>query len=192
MYPSNVSRQAKVAYLIIPYPKLQLPSPCPNSLTSRPPRPNNNPTMAPRFRRRRQTSQTSSRATRKSQGLGGQRNRFIRHSVPSRTSSQRGPSEHIYNSTPTRTDVPPDSAQSQVPPHHQALDNDESSEALEQIVMAIDRQQRGAIGCAYYAAREEKLYCLQDMNNGSLEVIETCESLYNLRLGAPAQLTRSE
>ena len=58
------------------------------------------------------------------------------------------------------------------------MDHDEINEVLEHIIMAIDRQQRGAIGCAYYAAREEKLYCLQDLNNGGLEVIEMCESIH--------------
>lgn len=43
--------------------------------------------------------------------------------------------------------------------------------------MAIDRQQKGAIGCAYYVARDEKLSCLQDVANGSMDAVATCECI---------------
>jgi DNA mismatch repair protein MSH5 len=47
-------------------------------------------------------------------------------------------------------------------------------EDLDQVVMGIDRNQKGTIGCAYYVAREEKLFCLQDVVNGTFEAVETC------------------
>jgi DNA mismatch repair protein MSH5 len=43
--------------------------------------------------------------------------------------------------------------------------------------MAIDRQQKGAVGCAYYVACEEKLYCLHDLTTGNLDAIDACKSL---------------
>ncbi|KAL8771108.1 MAG: hypothetical protein Q9209_003279 [Squamulea sp. 1 TL-2023] len=41
--------------------------------------------------------------------------------------------------------------------------------------MAIDVRDRGTVGCAYYVAREEKLYMMQDVNSGGIDIIETCE-----------------
>ena len=57
----------------------------------------------------------------------------------------------------------------------QAAIDDESNEDQELVVMAIDRQQKGAISCAYYVAREERLCCLQDVTNGSMDAVATCE-----------------
>ncbi|KAL8881312.1 MAG: hypothetical protein Q9198_001464 [Flavoplaca austrocitrina] len=38
--------------------------------------------------------------------------------------------------------------------------------------MAIDLRDRGTVGCAYYIAREEKLYMMQDMSSGGIETVE--------------------
>ncbi|ETN41594.1 uncharacterized protein HMPREF1541_03530 [Cyphellophora europaea CBS 101466] len=38
--------------------------------------------------------------------------------------------------------------------------------------MALDVRDRGTIGCAYYIAREERLFCLEDVPNGGVEVSE--------------------
>jgi DNA mismatch repair protein MSH5 len=121
--------------------------------------------MAPRNKRKRQASHTSSSAH-ISQSLGSHNRTFKRPPVPSQTSSQRG---SIDFNLPSQTS-------SHGNPRHDAVDNDEVNEDLEQVVMAIDRQRKGTLGCAYYSAREEKLYYLQDLANGTMETIETCES----------------
>lgn len=165
--------------VISPKPNLKLHAPCLNfdyqsptvqQLT------NNLVPMAPRSKRKRQPSHTSS-SVRTSQSLGSQRGRFKRPSVSAQPSSQRGsigPSHHSQTTSHCHH-TPRDHASSQPQSNH-ATDNEEVNEDLEQVVMAIDRQQKGIIGCAYYTAREEKLYCLQDVINGTMEAIETCES----------------
>jgi hypothetical protein len=41
--------------------------------------------------------------------------------------------------------------------------------------MALDLKARGILGCAYYIAREERLFCMEDSMGGGLEAIEQCE-----------------
>ncbi|KAL8736313.1 MAG: hypothetical protein Q9166_000468 [cf. Caloplaca sp. 2 TL-2023] len=49
----------------------------------------------------------------------------------------------------------------------------EEDDSLNEVVMAVDLRDRGTVGCAYYIAREEKLYMMQDVNSGGIEIIET-------------------
>ena len=49
----------------------------------------------------------------------------------------------------------------------------EDNDALNEIVMAVDMRDRGTIGCSYYVAREEKLYFMDDVRFGGLDVIDT-------------------
>ena len=51
----------------------------------------------------------------------------------------------------------------------------EESDSLEHIVMAIDLRDRESVGCAYYVAREEKLYCMEDIKYGGLEIMNMCK-----------------
>ena len=66
---------------------------------------------------------------------------------------------------------------------------DETDESLEHVVMAIDLRERGTIGCAYYIAREERLFCMEDIANGGMETVERCMSA---RLLSIALTARSE
>jgi len=45
-----------------------------------------------------------------------------------------------------------------------------------EVVMAIDMRTQNTLGCAYYVAREEKLYCLQDCKLADRVMIDTCKS----------------
>jgi len=38
--------------------------------------------------------------------------------------------------------------------------------------MAVDWKPRGTVGCAYYVAAEEKLYFMEDIELGGLDIIE--------------------
>ncbi|KAL8810476.1 MAG: hypothetical protein Q9200_002548 [Gallowayella weberi] len=49
----------------------------------------------------------------------------------------------------------------------------EEDDSLNEVVMAIDLRDRGTVGCAYYVAREEKLYMMQDVTSGGIEMVET-------------------
>lgn len=51
----------------------------------------------------------------------------------------------------------------------------EEDDSLNETIMAADLKDRGTVGCAYYVAREEKLYMLEDVKMGGIEVIQSCE-----------------
>lgn len=55
-----------------------------------------------------------------------------------------------------------------------AVHNREDDDTLNEIVMAIDLRSRDTVGCSYYIAREEKLYLMNDIKFGGVEIIETC------------------
>ncbi|KAI7476960.1 hypothetical protein KC364_g5395 [Hortaea werneckii] len=42
---------------------------------------------------------------------------------------------------------------------------------LDEVVMAVNLTERGTVGCAYYAARTEKLYFMEDVKFGSADVV---------------------
>lgn len=130
--------------------------------------------MAPPFKHKRQASYTSTSA-RTLQSRRSERGRFKRPSIPSQPSSQREQDDPTHSQAASRRHASPSSVPPQAQPYP-VSDNDEVNEDLEQVIMAVDRQQKGTIGCAYYVAREEKLYCLQDVTDGTLDAIETCES----------------
>ncbi|KAL8902299.1 MAG: hypothetical protein Q9192_000035 [Flavoplaca navasiana] len=48
----------------------------------------------------------------------------------------------------------------------------EEDDSLNEVVMAIDLRDRGTVGCAYYIAREEKLYMMHDISSGGIETVE--------------------
>lgn len=47
-----------------------------------------------------------------------------------------------------------------------------SDDAMNEIIMAVDMQSRGTVGCAYYIAAEEKLYFMEDVELGGPDVVE--------------------
>ncbi|CZS90681.1 related to MSH5-meiosis-specific protein [Rhynchosporium graminicola] len=49
----------------------------------------------------------------------------------------------------------------------------ENSDAINEVIMAIDLKDRSTIGCAYYTAREEKLYLVEDIKMAGLDMIDT-------------------
>lgn len=48
----------------------------------------------------------------------------------------------------------------------------ELDDTLNEVVMAIDLQQKDTVGCCYYVARDEKLYFTEDVKLGGLAVID--------------------
>lgn len=50
-----------------------------------------------------------------------------------------------------------------------------------EIVMAVDMNARGTVGCSYYVAAEEKLYFMEDVTFGGIEVVDNC-TWCNLRI----------
>lgn len=60
------------------------------------------------------------------------------------------------------------------PPGNDGLQDQSADEELDQVIMAIDMKERETVGCCYYVAQEEKLYLLEDVRSGGIEIIETC------------------
>ena len=48
-------------------------------------------------------------------------------------------------------------------------------DALSEVIMAVNLTDRGAIGCAYYIARTETLYFMEDVQVGDAEMVDACQ-----------------
>lgn len=58
------------------------------------------------------------------------------------------------------------------------FDNDiEDADHLNEVIMAIDLRERGTVGCCYYVAMEEKLYLMEDVKHGGLEIVQACKTI---------------
>lgn len=51
------------------------------------------------------------------------------------------------------------------------MDEDE----LNEVVMAVDMRERGAVGCAYYVAQSESFYFMDDFKLGGVDIIDMCK-----------------
>ncbi len=49
----------------------------------------------------------------------------------------------------------------------------EHSDAMNEVILALDMRDRGTIGCAYYIAREEKLRLMGDVKLAGLDVVDS-------------------
>ncbi|EPE36247.1 P-loop containing nucleoside triphosphate hydrolase [Glarea lozoyensis ATCC 20868] len=49
----------------------------------------------------------------------------------------------------------------------------EEHDSVNEIMMAVDIKKGGSVGCAYYTAREETLYLMQDIPSGDLAIVDT-------------------
>lgn len=61
--------------------------------------------------------------------------------------------------------------------NHQAIDvsDIENDDTLDEVIMAIDLTPHGTLGCCYYIARDEKLYFMEDLEFGDVEIIDSCK-----------------
>lgn len=55
-----------------------------------------------------------------------------------------------------------------------AIAEREGADSLNEVIMCIDMRNKGAIGCCYYVARDQKLFVMADVSHGGIEVIEIC------------------
>lgn len=54
-------------------------------------------------------------------------------------------------------------------------ENEDDLDTLNEIVLAVDMKERGTVGCSYYVAAEEKLYFMEDVKFGGIEIVDNCE-----------------
>ncbi|PGH21494.1 hypothetical protein AJ80_03162 [Polytolypa hystricis UAMH7299] len=89
----------------------------------------------------------------------------------SRLSQQpsEGQSSVARSGVPTSAGIPPGE---RVDLDQEQEQEQELDDEICQVIMAIDIKDRGAVGCCYYVAQEEKLYILGDIVSGGAEMIE--------------------
>jgi DNA mismatch repair protein MSH5 len=69
--------------------------------------------------------------------------------------------------------VPSDAQQS----NGLAAENENTNDdTISEIIMAVDMTPRGTVGCCYYVAREERLYFMEDIQIGDINIVDTCGS----------------
>ena len=52
---------------------------------------------------------------------------------------------------------------------------DAGDDTLNEVIMAVDLSPRGTVGCCYYVARDEKLYFMEDIEFGDVDVVDSCK-----------------
>jgi hypothetical protein len=143
--------------------------------------PINSSTMAPRGSRKRGgDSSGSSKFSRYELRLpsGARSSRASATPVPSRASVTSAPARprpqvriaDTHNDDPYEATINETSDQHSVDPFHAETDDD--ADTLNEVVMAVDLRDRGTVGCAYYIARDEKLYFMEDAHLGGVETVE--------------------
>lgn len=55
-----------------------------------------------------------------------------------------------------------------------ADDDAVDSDSLNEVVMAVQVTERATVGCAYYVARQEKLYFMEDVKLGGPDIVDQC------------------
>lgn len=50
-------------------------------------------------------------------------------------------------------------------------------DTAQEVVMAVNVTERGSVGCAYYVAREHKLYFMEDAQLGGADIVDLRESI---------------
>lgn len=73
---------------------------------------------------------------------------------------------------------------------HASDDFDREFNGLDEVIMAVNLTDRGTVGCAYYVARSEKLYFMEDVKLGSADTIESRMLSQNAELALLANLVQ--
>lgn len=133
--------------------------------------------MLPSFKRKRQSS-AASVTSRPSPATLSRRSTplvsFDRQSLVSQPQSQ-----HRRVAITSRPQLEREASSGQMPPSRNdeqsaAVDEDNTDETLDNVIMAIDMKEHGTVGCAYYVAREERLFCMEDIVHGGIDTVEAC------------------
>jgi DNA mismatch repair protein MSH5 len=57
--------------------------------------------------------------------------------------------------------------------HHASDDLEPDHEILSEVIMAINVPDRGSVGCAYYSARDQTLFFMEDAQLGGAELADS-------------------
>ncbi|TKA64558.1 hypothetical protein B0A49_08259, partial [Cryomyces minteri] len=128
------------------------------------------------YKRKRNESAASGQSSRSRQSSGSHtsvaQSSATRSSLP--PTVQRRTPRGLQNRTTDGTTRTVPAAASELETLADAED-DADLDALNEVVMAVDLRDRGTVGCSYYLAREEKLYLMEDVRFGGVDIIDTCD-----------------
>lgn len=117
---------------------------------------------------RSDTTSGSRYAAPRRSSAGSSRSQASNHATP--TPGARFERSASVASSRTFTGISERQAATETPSDGFGLDEDNLSE----VIMAVNMLPRGLVGCAYYVARDEKLYFMEDVTMGGPEVIDAC------------------
>lgn len=134
--------------------------------------------MAPASKRKRQSSATSVTSRTSRAPTSRQTTPPLSIKRPSLASQQQPQRRRVKIASLPRS--PRQQSINQVPASQSSLQSAvieayDIDESLDIVVVALDIKERGTVGCAYYVAREERLFCMEDIFNGGMDVVEACE-----------------
>lgn len=146
----------------------------------------------PRFYRSSQSSRGRGRASSRRRGASKQRPPASSASACSYSSNVR-PAIHGQSEPSPRTpSINPRSLVAASTVSHAATpapiqanapaQSEYDDEILEHVIVAVDVNGKDHIGCAYYVAREKRLFCMEGVDKGGVESVERCESQTALNL----------
>jgi DNA mismatch repair protein MSH5 len=84
-----------------------------------------------------------------------------------------GPSEpqYVVQRGPLIEDIASSRASSRGAVHNNEPDDLQGEDTLNEVVMAVDLTPRGTVGCCYYVAKDEKLFFMEDIQLGDVDVV---------------------
>ncbi len=109
---------------------------------------------------------TASRRTSTASSQGQTNHRVTAHLPPPR-------SERSASVATTRTFVGDDRSVAATEQSQDDFQPDEDT--LSEVIMAVNMLTNGTVGCAYYVARDEKLYFMEDVRMGGADVVDACK-----------------
>ena len=76
--------------------------------------------------------------------------------------------------SPSRTDTEvQESSPRSLPTGARPENNEPELDYLDEVIMAVDLNGGGTVGCCYYVAKDEKLYFMEDVQLGGLDAIDS-------------------
>jgi DNA mismatch repair protein MSH5 len=133
--------------------------------------------MPPSFKRKRQSSAASVTSHPSRAASSRRRTPLVSFNLPSLASQPQSQHRRVTIASQPQLERDASSSQPRLLQNAQqsaAVDEDDTDEALDNVIMAIDMKEHGTVGCAYYVAREERLFCMEDVVHGGTDTVETC------------------
>ncbi|KAF2032567.1 hypothetical protein EK21DRAFT_60557 [Setomelanomma holmii] len=114
-------------------------------------------------------SNTSTRSVASSRSKNYRRKSGTSRSSRSASTATPGPSRILPQHSRSRRGPPVDDSTST----HERTDLEGDDDTLNEVIMAVDMTLKGTVGCCYYVARDEKMYFMEDIVVGDVDIVDT-------------------